>query len=149
MILPEEVPGTQSSGVSLDLNQIEQVIAKVEESMVEYLRIAPSLQLTIKPQHLIQVIEAAISEAQGNPPEGVFSHDQMGFFLYGLYEDIIQHPSNIFETVVKNDGKSYYVPLKPELWEACLQQLRLDVEELDMSMPLPTPVKSLRATVGS
>ncbi|MEM9299035.1 MAG: hypothetical protein AAGA64_11655 [Bacteroidota bacterium] len=136
MILPEEVPGSEENHLeALDLAQIEHVVTKVEESMIEYLRVAPSLGLEIVSPDLIDIIDAALCEAEGNPAEKVFSQDEKGFFLFGLYEEIIQQPSNIFETVIKADGKRYYVPLKPALWTACLDRLKTKIQEIEGANP--------------
>ena len=48
-----------------------------------------------------------------------------GFFFTGLFDEMMQQPSNIFDEVTDARGVSYYVPLTAETWIRCLETLRL------------------------
>jgi hypothetical protein len=69
-------------------------------------------------------VEAAIQEASGKPSPWPDGADARTFFIHGLYDELIQQPSNIFETKLFPDGSTRYVPIGRAVWKACLERLR-------------------------
>ena len=116
-------------GGAPDLAQIERVVEKVEDMMATYLEGGAKLGLELDTAQVLAVIDRAMEEAggRGNPD---FGTDVSGYHMSGLYEELIQQPSNIFEHVTREDGEKVYVPLSPALWQACLVRLRAKVVAL-------------------
>jgi len=52
------------------------------------------------------------------PPEA----SEIDFFMSGLLEEIVQIPANVFEEVEFPDGKTRYMPVRPEVWGAGLER---------------------------
>jgi len=112
-----------------DLTQIERVVEKVEDMMATYLEGGSKLGLSLDTEQVLAVIDRAMEEAAGRG-NADFGTDVSGFHMSGLYEELIQQPSNIFEQVTREDGEKEYVPLSVPLWQACLVRLRAKVAEL-------------------
>lgn len=123
------LPTDGSLSPTPDLAQIERVVEKVEDMMATYLEGGTKLGLFLDTPQVLEVIDRAIaeSEGRGNPD---FGSDVSGFHMGGLYEELIQQPSNIFEQVTKEEGGTEYVPLSVPLWQACLARLRAKVADL-------------------
>ena len=73
---------------------------------------------------LVIVIDEAIKEASDLEYRAKFPKTVEGVFLSGIYDELVQQPSNIFDIVTRSDGKSYYVPLSSGVWIRCLQEVR-------------------------
>lgn len=112
-----------------DLAQIERVVEKVEDMMATYLEGGGKLGLSLETEQVLAVIDRALEEAEGRG-NADFGADVSGFHMSGLYEELIQQPSNIFEQVTRESGEKEYVPLSVPLWQACLVRLRAKVAEL-------------------
>lgn len=111
----------------LDPKRIAEIVLRLEQVIVDYLALGRKMEIEISGEALLDVIDEVTNEAHERPPGKPFAETPEGFFLSGLYEELVQQPSNIFEQVTQADGKEYYVPLKPALWCACLGRLREEV----------------------
>jgi hypothetical protein len=112
-----------------NLDQIERVVEKVEDMMATYLEGGSKLGLSLDTPQVLEVIDRALAESEGRG-NADFGSDVSGFHMGGLYEELIQQPSNIFEQVTREDGTQEYVPLSVPLWQACLARLREKVDGL-------------------
>jgi hypothetical protein len=107
-----------------DLSQIGSVVDKLEDVIVVYLESGSHLGLEPEAGQILHAVRQALEEAQaGEGFQPKFDESPMGFYLSGLYEELVQQASNIFEQVTLEDGKARYVPLARPLWIACLQGL--------------------------
>jgi hypothetical protein len=122
-----DVPAPQAAP---DLAQIDRVVEKIEDVMATYLDGGAKVGLELDVAQVLRVIERAQEEAEGRG-NADFGEDVAGFHMAGLYEELIQQPSNIFEQITREDGEPTYVPLSAPLWRACLARLRDKVAALE------------------
>jgi hypothetical protein len=113
----------------VDKSQISEVVQKLQAVIADYLESGKPLKLTLNPIEILSALEAAIEEAQGRPSPWPDGADARAFFIHGLYDEIIQQPSNIFETRFFPDGSERYVPVSRATWKACLESLRTKIIE--------------------
>ncbi|HAL71682.1 MAG TPA: hypothetical protein DCP71_07920 [Verrucomicrobiales bacterium] len=106
-----------------DLKQIQTVVGKLQTVIADYLDSGKPLQIALSAFEVLSALEAAIQEADGRPSPWPDGADARTFFIHGLYDEIIQQPSNIFETRLFPDGSERYVPVSRATWKACLQRL--------------------------
>lgn len=112
---------------SVDEGAVKAVAARVRVAMADYLESGKGLGWILKPVEIVSAIDAALKEAAGIPsplPEG---DNARVFFLHGLYEEIVQQPSNLFETRVFPDGSERYVPMGKAVWRACLEKVKAEI----------------------
>ncbi len=112
-----------------DLRQIQDVLGKVQIAIADYLKSGAPLQITLNPVEILSAIEAAIREAEGQPSPWPDGADARTFFIHGLYDDLVQQPSNIFETKLFPDGTERYIPISRATWKACLERLKAQIVE--------------------
>ncbi|TDU81736.1 hypothetical protein EI77_01046 [Prosthecobacter fusiformis] len=117
-----------------NLSQIEAVIGKLQIVMSDYLESGKPLKITLSPVEILSALDAAIHEANGQPSPWPDGADVRTFFIHGLYDEIIQQPSNIFETRVFPDGSERYIPVSKATWKACLAQLRSRIIESGIAL---------------
>ncbi len=107
-----------------DTTQMGDVLAKLSVVMADYLEGGRHIDIVLNPVEILSAVEAAIHEADGQPSPWPDGADARTFFIHGLYDEIIQQPSNIFETKIFPDGSERYIPIAKALWKACLERLR-------------------------
>ncbi len=107
-----------------DTTQLADVLAKLSVVMADYLEGGRHLDIVLNPVEILSAVEAAIHEAEGQPSPWPDGADARTFFIHGLYDEIIQQPSNIFETKIFPDGSERYIPIAKATWKACLERLR-------------------------
>ena len=105
--------------------QIRSIVKRLQVLLGEAMEQGERVGVEVTPPKLARVCDELLHEAHhpGYRPR----HDGSveGFFLAGVFEDLVQQPSNIFDEVIGADGKAYYVPLTAETWIQCLETLRL------------------------
>lgn len=104
-----------------DLRDLDSIVKHLDRDIGAYLKLGVSSNLKMTSDHLLQVIEWARMVNRDevvSPPET----SEIEFFMSGLLEEIVQIPSNIFEEVEFPDGKTRYMPIRPEVWEAGLER---------------------------
>lgn len=106
-----------------DTTQTAAVLARVSIVMADYLEGGKPIGIVLNPVEILSAVAAAIQEAEGRPSPWPDGADARTFFIHGLYDEIIQQPSNIFETKIFPDGTERYIPLDKATWKACLQRL--------------------------
>ena len=112
-----------------DTRQIGTVVSKLQVVIADYLDSGKKLKITLSAFEVLSAVEVAIQEAAGKPsswPDGV---DARTFFVHCLYDEIIQQPSDIFETKLFPDGSERYIPISRATWKACLECLREQIIE--------------------
>ncbi len=87
------------------------VIRKLEVVLGEALGRANKSGVGLPMSSLVLVIDEAVKEASDMEHRARFPQTVEGVFLSGIYDELVQQPSNIFDIVTRADGKSYYVPL--------------------------------------
>lgn len=113
----------------VDKSQISEVVQKLQAVIADYLESGKPVKITLNPIEILSALDAAIEEAQGRPSPWPDGADARAFFIHGLYDEIIQQPSNIFETRFFSDGSERYVPVSRATWKACLESLRTKIIE--------------------
>lgn len=107
-----------------DVGAVKAVAARVQLAMADYLESGKGLGIVLQPVEIVSAIDAALAEAGGHPSPWPDGADARLFFVHGLYEDIVQQPSNVFETRVFPDGSERYVPVGRAAWRAGLERVR-------------------------
>jgi hypothetical protein len=116
LIAGEDVP---------DPRQITAVVEKLKGVMADYLQSGKPLKISLTQAEALSTVEAAMKEAEGQPSAWPDGADARAFFIHGLYDELIQQPSNIFETKVFPDGTERYIPISRSAWKLCLERLRV------------------------
>ncbi|MEM6885237.1 MAG: hypothetical protein AAF571_09410 [Verrucomicrobiota bacterium] len=104
-----------------DLRDLDSIVKHLDQDIGAYLKLGVSSNLQLTSEQLLQVIEWAKMvnrEEEVFPPETT----EVDFFMSGLLEEIVQIPYNVFEEVEFPDGKTRYMPVRPEVWEAGLER---------------------------
>ena len=112
-----------------DTRQISAVLSKLQVVIADYLDSGKPLKITLSACEILFAVEAAIQEAAGQPSPWPDGADARTFFIHGLYDDLTQQPSNIFETKLFPDGTERYIPISRATWKACLERLREQIIE--------------------
>lgn len=122
-----------------DTRQIHTVISKLQCVIADYLDSGKPLKITLSAYEILSAIEAAIQEAVGQPSPWPDGADARTFFVHGLYDEIIQQPSNIFETKLFPDGTERYIPISRATWKTCLVHLREQIIEAGLKIAKKSP----------
>jgi len=122
-----------------DTRQIHTVISKLQCVIADYLDSGKPLKITLSAYEILSAIEAAIQEAVGQPSPWPDGADARTFFVHGLYDEIIQQPSNIFETKLFPDGSERYIPISRATWKTCLVHLREQIIEAGLKIAKKSP----------
>ena len=122
-----------------DTRQIHTVISKLQSVIADYLDSGKPLKITLSAYEILSAIEAAIQEAAGKPSPWPDGADARTFFVHGLYDEIIQQPSNIFETKLFPDGTERYIPISRATWKTCLVHLREQIIEAGLKIAKKSP----------
>jgi hypothetical protein len=93
----------------------------------DYLDSGRPLDITLSAAEILSAIDAAIQEALGEPSPWPDGADARTFFIHGLYDELVQQPSNIFETKVFPDGSERYIPISRATWKTCLERFRDEI----------------------
>lgn len=107
-----------------DTREIGAVVAKLQVVIADYLESGQPLKITLAAIEILSAVDAAILEAAGQPSPWPDGADARTFFIHGLYDELIQQPSNIFETKLFPDGSERYIPISRATWKVCLERLR-------------------------
>jgi hypothetical protein len=108
----------------VDVRQIRSVVSKLHVVLADYLESGKSMQIALNPLEIVSAVDAAIEEAEGRASPWPDGADVRAFFLHGLYDELVQQPSNIFETKIFPDGSERYIPISRATWKACLAKLK-------------------------
>lgn len=132
---PSETPAAQPPAASVDLVA---AVRRLTALCAEHLATAPRLGMQASPDHLLRVIDTALSEATDGPlPE--WGTDIEGYFLQGLYEELIQQPANLFTGTRLLQGEEVPVPISTENWIECLHVFRAAILRGDVVVPATKP----------
>ncbi|WP_395752855.1 hypothetical protein [Prosthecobacter sp.] len=104
--------------------QMAEVLARISSVMADYLEGGRHIEVVLNPVEILSAVDAALQEAEGRPSPWPDGADARTFFVHGLYEELVQQPSNLFQTRVFPDGSERYIPLDKGTWKACLKRLR-------------------------
>ncbi|WP_395739271.1 hypothetical protein [Prosthecobacter sp.] len=107
-----------------DTAQLAEVLGRISSSMADYLEGGRHIDVVLNPVEILSAVDAALQEAEGRPSPWPDGADMRTFFIHGLYEELIQQPSNLFQVRIFPDGTERYIPLDKATWKACLQRLR-------------------------
>lgn len=137
--VPEEVVGALRTERELerliageekpDAGAVKEVVARVQLVIADYLESGKGMGMgmVLKPVEIVSAIDAALAEAGGQPSPFPDGADARTFFVHGLYDEIVQQPSHLFETRVFPDGSERYVPVGRAVWVACLERVKAGI----------------------
>lgn len=107
--------------------QIRTVVRRLRVLLGEALEQSRRVGVDLTPPKLVALCDELLHEAREPGYRPAFNDSVEGFFLGGLFDELVLEPSNIFDTVTSTDGREFYVPLSAEQWIACLEVLRLSL----------------------
>lgn len=107
--------------------QIRTVVRRLRVLLGEALEQSRRVGVELTPLKLVALCDELLREAHEPGYRPAFDDSVEGFFLGGLFDELVVEPSNIFDTVISTDGREFYVPLSAEQWIACLETLRLSL----------------------
>lgn len=128
---PTEVPPPATPAASTDLVA---TVRRLTQICADYLASAPRLGLQPTPAHLLRIVDAALAEATDGPPP-TWGEDVEGYFLQGLYEELIQQPANLFTGTRLLHGEEVPVPISRENWIECLRVFHAALLRGDVVVP--------------
>lgn len=105
-------------------HQLKSVIRRLEVVLGEALEGGRRVGVEVTPAKLALLCDELLIEAEQPGYRPANDGTVEAFFFGGLFEEMVQQPSNIFEEVTSPEGKSFYVPLTVETWTECLRTLR-------------------------
>lgn len=111
----------------LSAAQMASVLKRLRVLLGEAILEGKRVGVELTPPKLAALCDELIREASEPGYRPDFGTSVEAFFLGGVFEQLMQEPSNIFDQVRAADGREYYVPLTPEQWIACLAHLRLSL----------------------
>ena len=107
-----------------EAKEIKTLVLRLEKVIREYVQPAHKMGLTISAKDIFEVLDLVATKAADKKVELPWQDTAQGFFLAGLYEELIQQPSTIFSQITDAHGDTFYVPLSREIWQTCLKGLR-------------------------
>ena len=113
-----EAPAAQPPVASADLIA---TVRRLTEICADHLATAPRLGLQPTPDLLLRAVHAALTEAIDGPLPDWKQDDIEGYFLQGLYEELIQQPANLFTGTRLLHGEEVPVPISAVNWIECLR----------------------------
>jgi len=121
MVRPKDP--SQPEGKKPRPEEYAKLIVRLEDLLVRYLESGKRSRLTLTPEQIFFVVDAAVDHSSRQiVPK--FDETESGFFMSGLFEELIQQPQSIFEKIEDEEGHPTWKPLAPEIWEDCLRQFR-------------------------
>ena len=127
----EESPVAAAPVASVDLVA---AVRRLTEVCADYLASAPRLGLYPSSLQLLRCVDAALAEATDGPLT-VWREDVEGYFLQGLYEELIQQPANLYTGTRLLHGEEVPVPISRENWIECLRVLHAAILRGDVVVP--------------
>jgi hypothetical protein len=104
--------------------QIHGILQRLRVRLGEASREAEALGLVFDGPLVHEILDHLLTETR-QPGHTPFNDGSVrAWFIDGLFADLIQYPSNIFEIVTAVDGTQTYLPLTPEAWAVCLAKLK-------------------------
>ena len=104
--------------------QIKGILRRLRVRLGEASLEAAALGLDFDGPLVHEVLDHLLTETR-QPGHTPFNDGSVrAWFVEGLFADLIQYPSNIFEIVTAADGSQNYLPLTPEAWATCLTKLK-------------------------
>jgi hypothetical protein len=111
----------------VDVQQARTVVKRLRLLLGEHMVNATRCGVEITAAKLERVCDDLLREARESGWRPDYGASVEGFILGGIFDELVQQPSNIFDIATNRDGQQYYVPLSAENWTACLEALRLSL----------------------
>jgi len=110
-----------------DADQIRTVVKRLRVLLGEGLVNAKRCGVELTPLQLVRVCDDLLREAREGGWQPDYGTTVEGFILGGIFDELVQQPSNIFDVAVNREGGQFYVPLSADNWTACLEALRFSL----------------------
>jgi hypothetical protein len=111
----------------VDAEQARTVVKRLRVLLGENVLNARRCGVELTAVHLVRVCDDLLREARETGFRPDYGESLEGFQLAGIFDELVQQPSNIFDVATNSQGQQYYVPLGTENWIACLEALRLSL----------------------
>ena len=111
----------------VDANQARTVVKRLRMLLGESLANAKRCGVELTPLKLVCVCDDLLREARESGYRPDYGPTVKGFILGGIFDELVQQPSNIFDVAVDREGGQFYVPLSADNWIACLEALRFSL----------------------
>lgn len=125
-------PPAQPPAASAD---VVATVRRLTEICADHLATAPRLGLVPNPDHLLRTVDAALAEAADGPLPDWPQATVEGYFLQGLYEELIQQPANLYTGTRLLNGEEVPVPVSRENWIDCLRVFRAAIVRGEVVVP--------------
>ncbi len=125
-------PPPQPPAASADLVA---TVRRLTEICADHLATAPRLGLVPTSDHLLRAIDAALAEAVDGPLPDWRPDELEGYFLQGLYEELIQQPANLYTGTRLLNGEEVPVPISVANWIECLRVFRASILRGEVVVP--------------
>ena len=103
---------------------------RLEDFSVRYFEQAERLKIEINGNDTVAVINRSLEHLAGQVQAGPLDHSPKGYFLDGMYEDLVSFADSFTEAAEDGQGIDGYKPMSKETWTVCLQRLRETVEQM-------------------
>jgi len=121
----------------VDAQQVRTVVKRLRVLLGEGNRNAKRCGVELNAAQLVRVCDDLQREAQEPDFCPDYGSTVEGFILSGIFDELGQQPSNIFDLSTNSQGQQYYVPLSAEKWTTYLETLRLSRYSIADEQPAP------------
>jgi hypothetical protein len=111
----------------VDAQQVRTVVKRLRVLLGEGIANAKRCGVELTSAQLVRVCDDLLREVRESGYRPDYDESVAGLLLGGIFDELVQQPSNIFDVATSLDGGTYYVPLSAENWTACIEALRLSL----------------------
>ena len=97
---------------------------------MRYFEQAERLHLEINGSDTVGVINRCLEHMAGQVHAGPLDQTPKGYFLDGMYEDLVSFADSFSEAAEDGKGIDGFKPMSKETWAVCLQRLRETIERM-------------------
>ena len=127
---PEDEENLELEEESSEDAAFAQIDLRLEDFTVRYFEQAERLQIDMNGADAVQVINRCLEHLAGQSVSGPLDDSPKGYFLDGMYEDLVGFADSFSEAAEPGKGVDGFQPMSKETWTVCLQRLRETVERL-------------------
>lgn len=111
-----------------DFRGLEVLVGRTEALIADYVDEAREAGCRLQGTHLVSVLDQAIAHAEAPANhQPAFEESVEGCYLLGLYEELVQQPTNVYEQVTTPEGRQEWRTLEYPVWAECLRRVRASV----------------------
>jgi hypothetical protein len=108
---------------------LDVLVQRAEALIADYVQEARQSGVRLRATDIVDLIEdAARAAREPSEPEPEFAPTVEGAYLQGLYEELIQQPSSIYEQKTLESGSAVWATLDAPLWLEVLRRLKATLQ---------------------